>query len=623
MLYGHKILVFCTSKIYQDKFCDYISALNEALKEQNWRLLVFCTSTDLYKDNKNNNGGHNFFNLINFDTTDAVLISEDDILDVPLKNSLICKAEEHNIPVISIGGQNNNTYNICFNEQSGFEYIVRHILENHNKTKIHFMAGTANSHQSLERLEVLKKVMAEKNLPFTDKDISYGDFWDLPTRIATQKLIDSGNLPHAIICANDTMAITAVSVLQQNGYECPDDVLVTGFDGIQAIFFSNPKITTALCDYHLLGQETARFLFQITEHKMPLCTKYVDSSLHVSESCGCKPIKPANAMNFINFLTDSYARYRGEDTSLLNISIAVQGCQNIEEVQKVLKTKFFFNMVCMVKAECVTDDTNPNISHTSSTYGDVQYMLLDSDDDSEPETRYIKTEDLIPKMQYLLDNFTIPLIFTPMNYLDQPLGYLCFYYLNYDKQNYAKVSQISSWLSNALSGYRNMQFQRTLQHRIENMYSHDALTGLYNRTGFLRIYKQIMNNPEIETITLAMCDLDNLKTINDNYTHNEGDSAIDIVGKALSSTYSDGYFCRYGGDEIIGLFPRELNEDELMLKVEDYLYKYNLSSGKPYEVSTSIGVYVSKKTSFEKMFGEADKLMYIQKMAKKRDNSRF
>ena len=51
--------------------------------------MIFCTESDLYKDNKNNLGGRNIFDLINFDIADAILISDLNLLDNQLKEKLI------------------------------------------------------------------------------------------------------------------------------------------------------------------------------------------------------------------------------------------------------------------------------------------------------------------------------------------------------------------------------------------------------------------------------------------------------------------------------------------------------------------------------------------------------
>jgi len=617
MLFGYKILVYCTSQISKTSFYEFLSSFNEELIKHNWRVLVFCTESDLSKDSLNNHGDINIFELINYDIADAFLISDERVQDSALKKTICANAKKRNIPVFMFDGDSPETYNIKFNQKISFKKVVKHIVEQHEITSLHFMGGLRNSVQAQLRLEAFKEVLAKNNIPFDDSMVSYGDFWDVPCRAAMQKLIDEKRVPLAIICANDTMAITVIEVLTENGFKCPRDVIVTGFDGIDAILYSTPKITSVVCNFRSLAIETANYLFDVIENPQKPDTRLVDGSLLISESCGCNSITPSNSLNYITTLTYSFARYRNENIALSNISSLIHASKDLNELMQNLKDGIFYNCMCMVKAECMDENLDPNISHTDTAYGEEMFVLLDSDCQQEHKERYVKTKDLIPRMQELLDNGKMPLIFTPLNNIEIPLGYLMFCFRSYDKQNYTRVNQIASWMGNAIAAYRNSQYQQKLQKKIENMYSHDSLTELFNRNGFLRIYNDILNNPEVETISLAMCDLDNLKHINDNFSHTEGDNAIRVVGKALSTALEDGYYCRYGGDEIIGLYTRKVDPKELQTKVNKTIDAYNLNARKPYKVSTSIGVYTSQKTSFEEMFAKADELMYKQKIKKK------
>ena len=619
MLFGYKILVYCTSKIYENKFCDFISTLNDELVSHNWRVLLFCTESELGENNKNSKGNSNIFDLINYDIADAVLVSEDNIRDKSVLNKIIKNARQRDIPAFVLHGHSEYTYNIKFNQIKGFEKVVRHVVEQHEIRSLHFIGGFKDNEYTRLRLDVFKRILQKNDIPFNDSMVSYGDFWEGPTKKIVQKLIDENRVPQAFICANDVMAIATVSVLKQNGFSCPKDVIVTGFDGIETIFYSNPKITSALCNFQTLGIEVAQFIFEVDAKKLPPSTRLIDPSLIISESCGCQSITPSNSLDFITSLSDAYGRYRLEDTWLNNMSVVVRDCKNVDEVMTALKNDLLYNVFCIVKAECIDDNTNPNVSNTESTYGDSLYVLLDSDCGAPYQNRYITKEQILPpeRMKLMMDNYRKPFIFTPINNIDLPLGYVCFCFCNYDTQNYIKVNQIGNWLSNAISGYRNMKYQLKLQQKIEDMYKHDSLTGLYNRNGFMRVYEDIMNDCAIDSISLSMCDLDNLKKINDKYSHNEGDNAIRVVADALSNACPDGYFCRYGGDEIIGLYPYIVDPNFIQQKVEEYIDNYNKISEKPYLISTSIGTVTSTKVSFEEIFAKADELMYKQKITKK------
>ena len=337
----------------------------------------------------------------------------------------------------------------------------------------------------------------------------------------------------------------------------------------------------------------------------------------ISESCGCNSIAPSNSLEYINNLTNAYASYRYENIDLSNLSSLIITSKNLTELIKNLNNGLLYNCMCLVKAECIDENIDPNISHTSTTYGESVFVLHDSDSNEENPNHFIKTTDLIPRMKDTLDIVKKPLIFAPINNINQPLGYMMFSFYDYSQQNFVKVNQITTWLGNAISSYRNTKYQQQLQKKLEDMYRHDSLTGLFNRNGFMRIYQEVISDSNVKTITLAVCDLDNLKKINDNYSQNEGDNAIRVIANALSQTGETGAFCRYGGDEIIGLYSHAVNIDNIQKNLQKYIDDYNSSSGKPYTVSTSIGIYTSEKASFEEMFAKADELMYKQKTTKK------
>ena len=617
MLYGHKILVFCTSKIYKSRFCDFISSLNEELVKQNWRIMIFATESDLSTENKNDAGEKHIFELINFDIADTLLIDNSNLRDEALKTSLIEKAHKKNIPVVLLNGNRPECYNIAYNQEKGFEQICRHVIERHRITDLHFIAGTKNSPESNVRIQTFQSVLQENNITFNDSMVSYGDFWDLPAKKAVYKLIEENRLPKAIICANDKMAIAVAEAIKEKNLYCPEDVIVTGFDGINSIFFSNPKITSVLCNHKNMGKETANLILSIQDSQTPYST-FLQPTLFVSESCGCVSRQPSNALKFFDSINDSYTRYRNENVSLNNMSVVIHDCKNIEEVIDYLVNPLFYNLMFLVKAECIDSSVDPDKCHSSTVYGSTMYLLADSDTEKEPETRFIKTTDLIPRMEEVLTLYKYPLIFAPVNNTTLPIGYLCCFYRNYDSQNYTKVSQIASWLGNAISGYRNAQYLRYLQQKLEDIYKYDTLTGLFNRNGFVHRYNKIMKDNSVTTLTMAMCDLDNLKYINDNFSHNEGDNAINIVGQALSNAIENGEYCRYGGDEIIGIYTRAVDAETIKQRIKIYLDNYNANSGKPYEVSTSVGVFTSPKIPFEEMFAKADKLMYAEKQTKKK-----
>ena len=81
-------------------------------------------------------------------------------------------------------------------------------------------------------------------------------------------------------------------------------------------------------------------------------------------------------------------------------------------------------------------------------------------------------------------------------------------------------------------------------------YTHDALTGVYNRYGFCRIRDAVL--AERKDVAFALFDLDDFKSVNDTYGHPNGDVVLrEIVDLAKGILEGKGEICRWGGEEFI------------------------------------------------------------------------
>lgn len=154
----------------------------------------------------------------------------------------------------------------------------------------------------------------------------------------------------------------------------------------------------------------------------------------------------------------------------------------------------------------------------------------------------------------------------------------------------------------------------------------DPMTGILNRNaGMSFIQTQLKKCRKHKTsMTLCYIDLDNLKYVNDNFGHKEGDrviiSLVRIIKRALRET--DVMF-RMGGDEILVILPdTALEESSTVIdRINDMIEKKNLKSSKPYRIEFSYGLAEyspDKKLKVEGLVDIADRNMYKMKTAKKR-----
>lgn len=151
----------------------------------------------------------------------------------------------------------------------------------------------------------------------------------------------------------------------------------------------------------------------------------------------------------------------------------------------------------------------------------------------------------------------------------------------------------------------------------------DHLTGLYNRRQIdSYLNDKIQSAKKGKGFSCIILDIDNFKSINDNYGHIAGDEALVVVSQILKLCIrNDDFLARYGGDEFIIVLDID---DQMALKqtinrIRAEIAEYNHKSSKPFGLSLSAGykVYDSKSEMTRKGFiSKIDSLMYQDKEIK-------
>lgn len=154
----------------------------------------------------------------------------------------------------------------------------------------------------------------------------------------------------------------------------------------------------------------------------------------------------------------------------------------------------------------------------------------------------------------------------------------------------------------------------------------DALTGVLNRKAGINFLKERMQQAQEKKGKLTVCfiDVNNLKTVNDNYGHKIGDDLICETSRIVDSALREGdEIARLGGDEFIIIF-NQCGLDQSIIAWDRILEKFetfNVTRNKCYDISVSVGFseYNHKMTcTSEALIEEADKEMYKQKERYKR-----
>ncbi|HVS04081.1 MAG TPA: EAL domain-containing protein [Thermoanaerobaculia bacterium] len=159
---------------------------------------------------------------------------------------------------------------------------------------------------------------------------------------------------------------------------------------------------------------------------------------------------------------------------------------------------------------------------------------------------------------------------------------------------------------------------------IEYQAYHDALTGLPNRTLFLKRLEEAIARPRRRVVALLFLDLDGFKLINDSLGHSVGDRLLQTVARRLRHSLRDeDVVARLGGDEFTILLELGRESDGLAVgrKVLAAIAEPVLLEGQELYVTASIGValFPGHGADAETLLKNADTAMYAAKEGGKND----
>ncbi len=166
------------------------------------------------------------------------------------------------------------------NEEKSYE-IVSHLIS-HGYRKIAMIAGPDRNFEAKERLKGYKKALQDGKIPFDKRLVEKGNFTEEGGYSAIKKIFENGNLPEAVFCGNDAMAIGAMEYLKENKIKVPEEIAVCGFDGIRMGEYFG--LTTVKVPFEKIGRYAISLLFEEEKVKDVL----LDCEIVVRESCGCK-----------------------------------------------------------------------------------------------------------------------------------------------------------------------------------------------------------------------------------------------------------------------------------------------------------------------------------------------
>ena len=592
-------------------------------KRLDYDIVVFATVGYFLTQSDYDVQEKNIFRFAPVEKLDGIIIVPDsyeegefrDLLYDLMDNRVTC-------PVVAIRHEGEKYDCVFTDEDEAIRPLIRHLIEDHGLTRICFQTGFPGHAEGEKRLNVFRQEMEAHGLPVPERAICPGNMWTTCGADAYDAFFrDPDNMPEAVVCANDYMALGLVRELRKHGLRVPEDVIVTGFDNIPHLGLDIPSLTTVQTDFEGLVVNAMNHLDRQIRGRMVRTKQVRISQMGIftfGESCGCGK-RPADYFRDASeYMSALLEEENDQDTSMSNLSIDLGACEDLTQLHKVMISRRVEDVHLRDHYLCLFGEPD-DLMNENSSMACLVHAIRDHQDYGMPMISFERSQ-LLPAMAERKDE---PQMFF-VKLLHQNRHNFGYSVSQYDGTEISSrcYTQTNALLSIALENIhrRSEMIQLYEERRLTSIT--DIMTGLMNRRGMMERLEPVWHSLSGRKVCFICIDMDYLKVINDTFGHSAGDYAICLVAEAIGQAMPGTAFgARIGGDEFIVFLPEAGNgEAETFINVfTETLKRLNLREDRSFTVTASAGyevVPLLPSTTIEQCIQASDHQMYIVKEAR-------
>ena len=611
-----------------------VDGMIDAIRETEDHVYIFTNHTSRQNNKENAQGAFQIMELPDFEYFDGAIVALDTITYFPTASYVMDKLRKSGIPFLTL---NKSVEGCVCLDTSSFDAqykIVEHMITEHGCKDFIYVRGREGNPEADRRYEAFQKALEDYQLTFQQENLYIGNFTLESGMYAAAKMVEKGLHADAVICANDNMAVGLLEYFKKAGVKVPDDIRLTGFDNSENGMYSTPAITSIDRNPHELGYRSIHQILKIINGKEAEDI-HVSPKVSCRESCGCGASYQIDVekLKYKYVQLDIYTNHLAE---MINGNLSeFSSLQAPEEVVSVIKNTIpRINLKNFYLCLCDKDKVFALPEGNMDGNLDLLQMNMDYTERIEIPLAYengeVTTYKSFPKGMVLpqeirqKDKGGSYYVVTPIYFQNCCYGYV----VSGNDKLALKNTLYYSWLTNIGVAYENIRKRMLLQDaviRLNNVWSYDTLTQLYNRAGFYYEAKTILELLKMQNskIFVLFSDVDGLKKVNDTMGHETGDALIKEMASCFKENLtSDMLAMRYGGDEFVvfGSYEDEMEITCLLEGIQASMDRRNLSGKHPFKLATSIGVTkydAADVNELSEVIDIADAKMYEQKRKKR------
>ncbi len=562
----------------------FLKKIREMDEEIN--LYIFRSAGAWTLDRNYNLGEYNIYQLPDLSEFDGIILDVNSIhqreqygCGAASWEYLINAARQSGKPVLSLANRIEGFYYVGIDNYAAMLPMMEHVYHVHGCRKFWFVMGPRDNYENGQRMRAVVDYLTERNVPCGEECFFCESFEIKSGYRGFMKLYEKhGELPQAVICANDEIAVGVCKAAEEKGFSVPEDFIVTGFDNFDKAAYVRKEILT---EAELTGLEEE---IKMLEYELLYCK----TPEEIYEKI-LKGIHSLQCDDMYLVLDEKIEDYQNEGGETLEDITNLSGDGRFHEIGYPDKMKKIY-----------TDPASGKIKMEVQS----RKKLFDDLDADEGGREYL---------------------FLPFHFSQYTVGYMVIVNSAYLMEK----RYLNKLMSTIMTGMENFYRSKRLEYinrELGEISMRDAMTGLYNRLGYqnqaCRIFKE--SKEKNQDLSILFMDMDRLKYMNDTFGHECGDLAIKITARAILRFCPDNAVAiRMGGDEFLVILTK-MSQDEMTrlvnsirkdisarVKLLDFPCELGISAG-------GIDTDMRCSKELDDYVREADEVMYQEKTARKK-----
>lgn len=622
MIKDYRIIGLCVTKLNEEGISNFAEKLSKEAIAKGYRLFIFNSFRDFYIGNEYDLGAKSVYKAINFDILDALVIDANCFYDKNLIDELVSAAKEKNLPVVVLNEERDGCFCITKDYRNTYKTLIGHIIKDHSVRNTVFVAGVKGEKDSETRLQCYKEVLEENGIPFDEKNVYYGDYWNVPVYEAVDQIVKNGK-PDAIICVNDSSAIDVCDKLKSYGFRVPEDILVTGFDGIQSASFYTPQISTCCEDIAGLARNCMTLIDKSINEKCQPFNIIEEYSVNISESCGCKISDDKSfreqAASLFHMLTTANQHentlYSWADHVFESTDIGIIGKRLHDNILPGSIVCINGNFLSMVRKG---EKTNPE-----TPFSQKMIVISAKDETYKNQSQDIfPLEELYPKINETIDQECM-FVFQSIYVADKVCGYYAKKTTNIVEEA-NKIHRLTRIINIAFGTLVSHIEQDHMISRMEDMQNRDSLTELLNLKGLVKRMKELDSFARKRRVAVSIYSIPQYKYIYETFGIHDIEEAVTLVSESLQlANPANSIIARIADDEfaVINIESPDVDMGAVINAATSIFFNntenYNKTQIKDYYVEVNCGCTVAEpgwESDIQTLLKVASGEMYLNRL---------